>query len=221
MGLIVYGGAISPFVRKVRVFLAEKGLDYTLDQVNPFQPPEWFKAISPLGRIPVLRDEDVGADATLADSSAICAYLERKKPEPALYPKEDFAYARALWYEEYADSELAANIGMGVFRPVVLNKMLGKEPDRATAEKAIAEKLPKYFSYLDAEIGAKPFLVGDRFSVSDIATATQFVNFAHAGYAPDEAKWPNLARYLKAIHARPSFAAVIAEERSFVSLLGL
>lgn len=221
MGLVIYGASLSPFVRKTRVFLAEKGLDYKLEQISPFQPPEWFKDISPLGRIPVLKDEDVGPDATLPDSSIICAYLERKHPEPALYPKDDFAYARALWFEEYADSEMAGNIGIGVFRPVVINKMMGKEPDRATAEKTIGEKLPRYFSYLEKEIGTKAYLVGDMFTIADIATATSFVNFAHAGYTPDEKLYPNLVHYLAGIHARPSFAACIAEESGFVSKLGL
>lgn len=221
MGLILYGVALSPFVRKVRVFLAEKGLDYKMEQVNIFPVPDWFKEISPLGRIPVLKDEDVGPDATLPDSSIICAYIERKKPEPALYPKNDFSYARALWYEEYADSELAANLGGGVFRPIVVNKLMGKEPDRATAQKTIDEKLPRYFAYLEKEIGSKQFLVDDRFSIADIATATSFINFAHAGYRPDEKRYPNLTRYLKAIHARPSFASCISEESGFVSRLAL
>lgn len=220
MGLIVYGAALSPFVRKTRVFLAEKGLDYTLEQVNIFPPPDWFKALSPLKRIPVLRDEEAGPDATLPDSSVICAYLERRKPEPALYPKDNFAYARALWFEEYADSELAGNVGMGIFRPVVVSKLMGKEPDRAAAEKTLTEKLPKYFDYLDKEIGGNAFLVGNAFSIADIAVATQFVNLAHAGYVPDATKWPNLSRYLKPIHARPSFAACIAEERDVLSKFG-
>lgn len=221
MGLIVYGASLSPFVRKVRVFLAEKGLDYKQEQVTPFPPPDWFKEISPLGRIPVLKDEDVGPDATLPDSSAICAYLERKAPDPALYPKDAFAYGRALWYEEYADSEFAAACGIGIFRPVVLNKMMGKEPDRAAAELALKEKLPRFFSYFEKEIGTKDFLVGGAFSIADIAAATHFVNVAHAGYGPDAKTWPNLVRYLKAIHARPSFARCIAEETGFISKLGL
>ncbi|HET7335138.1 MAG TPA: glutathione S-transferase family protein, partial [Rhizomicrobium sp.] len=58
MALIVYGGALSPFVRKVRVMLIEKSVDYTLENVNPFAPPPEFLAISPLKRIPVLRDTD-------------------------------------------------------------------------------------------------------------------------------------------------------------------
>ena len=52
MGIRVLGGNVSPFVRKVRVFCAEKGIGYEHVQINPFSPPEGWRAISPLGRIP-------------------------------------------------------------------------------------------------------------------------------------------------------------------------
>lgn len=221
MTLTVYGASLSPFVRKVRVFLAEKGEAYTLEQVNIFPAPDWFLEISPLKRIPVLRDDSVGADATLPDSSAICAYLEKKFPAPALYPADAFAYGKALWYEEYADSDLAGNVGMGTFRPMIVNRMMGKEPDRETAEKAIAEKLPKNFGYFEKEIGSKAYLAGDAFSIADISLATHFVNFAHAGFHPDETKYPNLTRYLAGILARPSFAACIEEETALLKKFGL
>ena len=103
MALIVYGGSVSPFVRKVRVMLTEKGVDYTLEQVNPFMPPPEFLAISPLKRIPVLRDTDRPEPNTLPDSSIICDYIEHKYPKPALYPADPFERAKALWYEEYAE----------------------------------------------------------------------------------------------------------------------
>jgi glutathione S-transferase len=211
--------SLSPFVRKARVFLAEKGLEYTLEQVNIFPPPDWFREISPLVRIPVLKDED--ANVTLPDSSIICAYLERKHAEPALYPSDNADYAKALWYEEYADSELASNIGMGMFRPMVVNKLMGKDSDRAKAEQTLNEKLPRYFAYLEKEIGTKDFLVADRFSIADIALATQFANLHHTGYRADAAAYPNITRYVKGIHARPSFAACIAEENRIISKLGL
>ena len=54
MALIVYGGAVSPFVRKVRVVLAEKEVDYSLQPINPFQPTPEFLAISPLKKMPAL-----------------------------------------------------------------------------------------------------------------------------------------------------------------------
>ena len=152
MSYTVYGASLSPFVRKVRVFLAEKGLDYTLEQVNIFPAPDWFVEISPLKRIPVLRDESDGQNVTFPDSSVICAYLEKKEGGPALYPADPRDYGRALWLEEYCDSEMAATAGMGVFRPIVVNKLMGKEPDRETADKTVAEKLPRFFDYLEKEL---------------------------------------------------------------------
>ncbi|MBO6542759.1 MAG: glutathione S-transferase family protein [Alphaproteobacteria bacterium] len=217
MGLIVYGAALSPFVRKVRVFLAEKGLDYTLENVNIFPMPDWFKELSPLKRIPVLKDEEAGL--VLADSSAICGYLEKLKPAPALYPQGATDFGRALWFEEYGDSEMAAAIGMGTFRPIVVSQLMGQAPDVATAEKTIADKLPIFFSYLNQEIGSKSFLVGDAFSIADISVATGFVNFGHAGFKPDAATYPDLVRYLADIHARPSFAACIAQETAVLDKL--
>jgi len=214
MGLIVYGAALSPFVRKVRVFLAEKGADYTLENVNIFPAPDWFAEISPLKRIPVLKDEENGV--TLADSSAICGYLEKIHATPALFPSEAADYGRALWFEEYADSELAGHIGMGTFRPMVVGPLMGKEADTATAEKTIAEKLPPYFTYLEREVGTREFLVGDALSIADISIATQFVNFAHGGFAAGAEAYPNLTAYLARMHARPSFAACIAEETAML-----
>jgi len=68
MSVTLYGVPLSPFVRKVRLCLQEKGLDYQLETVMPFTPPDWYYAINPLGRIPALKD----GDCTLADSSVIC-----------------------------------------------------------------------------------------------------------------------------------------------------
>ena len=78
----VHGVNLSPFVRKVRVFLAEKGVGCDLNPVNPAEAGAEYRNISPLGKIPAFEGEDV----TLADSSVICSYLEQKHPTPALYP---------------------------------------------------------------------------------------------------------------------------------------
>ena len=100
----VYGVTLSLYTRKLRAFLAEKGIAYQLEFVAPGDPSPEYRRISPLGKVPAYRDGDVA----LADSSIICAYVERMHPEPALYPSEPYTYARALWFEEYGDSGLAA-----------------------------------------------------------------------------------------------------------------
>ncbi len=205
----------------MRVALAEKKLEYRLDPVSPFALPPGFDNISPLKRIPVMRDDSEGPDAVLPDSSAICAYLERKHPSPALYPVQAFAYGRALWFEEYADSDFIAAVGLGVFRAVVVNKLMKREPDLALANDTWINKVPRFLDYFEKELGPRPYFVGDSFSIADIAVASPFVNVAHAGFAPDAARYPNLVRFLRSMHSRPSFAACIQGEQKALASLGL
>ncbi len=217
--LVIYGMKGSPFVRKTQVLLAEKGLAYDFEMASPFPAPDWFVEISPAKRIPVLRDRSVGTEGaagTIPDSSAICAYLERKYPQPALYPRGDFDYGRALWLEEYADTELAGRVGLGLFRPLVMAKMFGKQPDVERARKTLREDLPPIFDYLEASIAGHQFLLAETFGIADIAVASQFVNFHHAGAKLDATRWPSLAGYVERIHARPSFAECIEAERQFM-----
>lgn len=214
--LVLYGVKGSPFVRKVQVALSEKGLDYDLQAVSIFPPPDWFATISPALRIPVLRDRSIGQEGragTLPDSSVICAYLERKYPEPALYPADTFLYARALWFEEYADTELASLIGTGMFRPLIVAALLGKEPDVDTARNTFRDKLPPLFDYLNEELEGREYLVGDSFSIADIALGCQLVNLRHTGAVIDNARWPALAAYEARLLQRPSLATCLAEEQ--------
>ena len=216
MALIVYGGSLSPFVRKVCVVMAEKGVEFTVENVNPFAPPPEFLTISPLKRIPVLRDTDQAEPNTLSDSSVICDYLEHKFPNPPLYPKDPFLRARALWYEEYADSILAQTIGPGLFFQRVVKKMMKQQPDEALCAATMTEKLPPLFDYLEKEIGDREYFVGNAFSIADVTVGTMLVNFDHAGETVDAKRWPKLAAYGQRIHARPSFKDFIEKERPLV-----
>jgi glutathione S-transferase len=216
MALIVYGSPFSPFVRKVRIVLAEKGVEYTLDPVNPFAPPPDFEEISPLKRIPALRDTELPEPNTLPDSSVIADYLERKFPSPALYPGDNYLRGRALWFEEYADSIVAVTLGPGLFFERVVKKFMRRECDEGIVTTTLKEKLPPLFDYLEKEIGSREFLVGNAFSIADIAVGTMLVNFEHAGETIDTSRWPNLARFIAGIHARPSFKSFIEEERPIV-----
>jgi glutathione S-transferase len=207
----VYGALGSPFVRKVLVAFAEKGAPFDHEQVIPFGVSAEYKKISPLGKIPALRD----GDRTLSDSSVIIAYLERTRPEPPLYPSDAYDYARALWFEEFGDSGLAVVVGPKIFFPkIVAPRFFKREPDLAAIDKAVAEDLPPLLDYLEGEIGGKEWLVGNRFSIADIGVATQFVNLMLAGYGVDAKRWPKLSAYVAKVHARPSFKAVIEKEKA-------
>ena len=208
MSLVLYGAPLSPFVRKVDIVLREKGIEFEAESVMmPF--PDWFLEISPARRMPVLRDKAIAAEGkagTIPDSSAICGYLERRHPEPAVYPADAFEFGRALWLEEWADSELAGAVGLGLFRPLVFPRMQGKEPDVATAKKAWQEKLPRFFDYIEEELEGKEYLVGGAFSIADIAVACQLINVELVAGLPASARWPGLVAFAERICSRPSLA---------------
>jgi glutathione S-transferase len=216
----LYGAHPSPFVRKVRVVLAEKGLSYDCEPVLHHLFPESFnrvsKALSPLGKIPAYRDDDV----ELADSSVICAYLERIAPDPPLYPADPRDYARALWFEEYGDSGLAPVLTMKIFAAkVILPRFFGQPADDAAVGAVVDHELPPLFDYLEGQIASEAAIVGSGFSIGDIGLGTQFVNLhQYAGIDVDAARWPRLARYVAHVHSRPSFRAVIDEERALFDL---
>lgn len=208
MSLVLYGAPLSPFVRKVEVVMREKSLEFELESVNIMPMPDWFKEISPARRIPVLRDKSVGEEGvagTIPDSSAICAFLEKKQPEPALYPKDPFEHGRAVWLEEYCDSELAGRVGMDLFRPIQFPRFQGKEPDVATAKKTWNESLPRLFDYLEGELDGGEFLVGDGLSIADVALACQMTQLELVAGLPDASRWPGLVAFAERMKARPSF----------------
>jgi glutathione S-transferase len=210
--LKLIGASLSPFVRKVRVVLAEKGLSYEHDPLVPFGVSDEYKRLHPLGKIPTLVD----GDRVIPDSSAICVYLDRIEPQPALQPDDAYEHARSVWIEEFADSALAPG-GAAFFQERVLAPVFFKRPaDEARVEKAATEMLPPLFDYLEREIGEREHVVGSRFSIADVALGTQFVNYHLGGGAVDEKRWPKLAAYVARVHGRPSFKALIEEDQGFV-----
>ena len=223
MSLILYGAPLSPFVRKADVVMREKGLDFETESVNIMPMPDWFLEISPARRIPVLRDTSIGIEGpagTIPDSSAICAFIERLHPEPAVYPADAYACGRAVWYEEWADTELAQVVGLGIFRPIMFPIMAKKEPDLDAARKTWNERLPKLFDYLEGELngeqGTDGFLVGASLSIGDVAVACQLAQLDFVVGTPDKARWPLVVSFIKTITARPSFQPMLTICRKIV-----
>ena len=210
--MIVYGSSLSPFVRKVLAFAAEKGIEVELKPSGLGNKDPEFLAASPFGKMPGLRDGDFG----ISDSSAIVAYMEAVKPEPNLIPTEPRARARTIWFDEYADTILFACGGKMFFNRIVAPRFLGQAGDEEIAAKAECEELPPLLDYLESVIPPSGFLVEDRLTLADIAVASPFANLRHLNVAVDPARHPKVAAYVEAILARPSFAPWIARETAFL-----
>jgi len=209
--VLVVGSYISPYVRKVLVCLEAKGIPYCVDPIVPFFGDAEFARLSPLRRIPVLRDDAV----TLCDSTVICEYLEERHPQTSLYPATPADRARARWLEEFADTRMGEVLIWRYFNQLVIRRHVWhEEPDREVLRKATEEEIPAILDYLEAELPAEGYLFG-RLCVADIAIAAMFRNAAFARFAIDAARWPRTAAFVARLHAEPAFQAV----RPFEELL--
>jgi glutathione S-transferase len=215
--LKIYGVPISVHTRKVIVAALEKNLPFENEPVIPFNPPPGWAELSPTGKIPVARDGDL----LLRDSSVICAYLERAHPQPALYPAEAADYARALWYEEYADGVVFREVVHGLFfQKIIRPGILKEKTDSAVVDAILNGSLAKVFGYLEEALGADA-LDGGRFGIADIALASNLINFHYLGYEIERRKHPRLAASFAAWLERPSIRKALAAEQPVAASMGL
>jgi len=210
--MIVHGSSISPFVRKVLVVAAEKGLTFESKPTGLGPKSDEFMAMSPFGKIPAFED----GDYALCDSSAIVHYIDAAYPATPMIPADAKHRGRVVWFDEYADTILMPAIG-----PIFWNRALAprlKLPvDEAAAAKAEAEAVPPVFAYLDSVAPeGEGFLVGDTLTLADIAVCAPLANAGYAGLTIDAATYPKAAAYVAAILARPSFATLIAADKAMM-----
>jgi len=213
----IYGVPLSIHVRKVIVTALEKQLEHRVETVFPFDPPPGWRDLSPTGKIPAMKHGDL----TLADSSVIVAYLEKRFPELPLSPSEPAQYARALWFEEYVDSQIAPDV-IGLFQQKVLGPRVHKrEPDTAVVNRLLHEDLPPKFDYLERSLDGDDYFVGGRVSVADITLASDLTIFHYLGCRLDADRHPNLLAHFQRMLKRDSFRKALAAEQPFAENMGL
>lgn len=218
--LRIHGVPISVHTRKVIVAARLKGLPFEVVPVVPVipgNPPANWRELSPTGKIPALQD----GDFTLADSAAICAYLERKQPEPSLYPSDARRYGHALWLEQYAGGTVFRDVVHPLFHEVFVHpKVKGIATDPARIDEVLTRVLPEVFGYLDA-VATAPFLAGDAPSVADLAVMSNLTTMQYIGFALDRARFPRLAHLFDRVIRIPAVTEALRAEQPVVQQMGL
>ena len=212
--MILFGSSISPFVRKVLAFAAEKNIALESRAVGIGDPNPDFRAASPFRKMPALVD----GEYRLADSSAIIHYLEAKHPDPALIPADPPSRGKTIWFEEFGDTMLCACGAKMFFNRVVAPRFLGRDGDEAAAMAAERDELPPLLDYLESVAPDDgDYLVGNQLTLADIAVASPFANLGHLGVTIDPGRFPKSRAFIDRILARPSFAVLIAREAAFLA----
>jgi glutathione S-transferase len=212
--MILFGSSLSPFVRKVLAYAAEREIEIELQPTGIGDPNPEFRKASPFGKMPGFAD----GDYYLADSSAIIHYLEAKYPEKPLIPAEPKARGKTIWFEEFSDTILVACGGKIFFNLVVAPRFLGLPGDPEAARQAELNDLPPILDYLESVVpGEGGYLVGDSLTLADIAVASPFANFRHTNTRVDPGKYPRTVAYVDRMLERPSLASWIEREAGFLA----
>ena len=212
--MIVYGSSMSPFVRKVLAVAAEKGIEVELQPTGFPDSSAEFRAASPFGKMPALRD----GDYLLADSSAIVHYLEAKHPQPALIPSDPELRGKTIWFEEFADTILMACGAKIFFNLVVAPRFLGRPGDEDAARQAETSELPPILDYLERVVpDAGGYLVGDSLTLADLAVAGPFANLRHTNTPIDPERYPRTLAFVGRILERPSLAHWVEREAQYLA----
>ena len=196
---------LSPFCRKVRIVLKEKGLPFALKTENVWERREEFLVMNPAAKVPVL----VEADGTvLADSTAIVEYLQEVQPQPDLLGGNPAQRAETRRLVAWFDEKMYLEATQNIFGEKVQKRFLGQgEPDSATVRAGLAN-IRVHLDYLAWLVERRTWLAGNNFSLADVAAAAQFSCIDYIGDVPwshQEAARDWYAR----VKSRPSFQSLL------------
>ncbi len=188
--------ALCPYVQRAAITLHEKGLHFERRDVDLARKPDWFLALSPTGKTPLLL-----VDSTpIFESSVICEYLEDIH-EPRLHPQDPLTRARHRAWMEFASTILAA-----------ISALYSAPTDAVLWEKARA--LRRLLERVDSDLAEDPYFAGAAFSIVDAAFAPAFRYFDVidvAGFAFFEGL-PKLAQWRRELAARASVQRAVAPD---------
>jgi glutathione S-transferase len=200
----LYDSAMAPNPRRVRIFLAEKGVTVPTVQVDigkseNRQPP--FLAKNPMAGVPVLELDD---GTFLAESVAICRYFEELHPQPPLLGADAKDRAVVEMWQRRMEQEVLMNVA-GSFRNTH-DFFKGRIEQVPAWGEACKRAAGKRFEWLDGELAARPFVAGDRYTIADI-TALCGIDFGRVTGIRIQPEQKHLARWHETVSARPSAKA--------------
>ena len=200
----IYNSPAAPNPRRVRVFLAEKGVQVPYEDVDigkaVNRQPE-FRKKNPMAGVPVLELDD---GACIAESVAICRYFEELHPEPNLFGVGAKERAQVDMWNRRMEFNLLQPIA-DTFRQrhEFFKGRIRQVPEYADIQRLNAEDSLKW---LDGELANRKFIAGDRFTIADI-TAMIAVDFGRVSKIAIQPDQKNLARWHAEVSARPSAKA--------------
>lgn len=197
--------ARAPNPRRVRIFLAEKGIEIPTEQIDlaalEHKTPE-FGELNPMQGVPVLVMDD---GSRLCESVAICRYFEEIQPEPPLMGRDARDKAEVEMWQRRMEIKYLFPI-MHTFRHTHPHMAKLEVPQIAAWGEANRPRVLDMLEFLDSELGTRQFIAGDAYTIADI-TAMVATDFMKPAKIERPESLTNLARWYDEVKARPSASA--------------
>ncbi|HJY85122.1 MAG TPA: glutathione S-transferase family protein [Candidatus Binatia bacterium] len=200
----IYNNQTAPNPRRVRIFLAEKGIQVAYEEVDIVKAvnrsPE-FRKKNPMGTVPVLELDD---GTCIAESVAICRYFEELQPNPPLMGVDARDRAIVEMWQRRMEFELLWPVANSFrHRHEFFKGRIPQVPEYAEVSRKAAESS---LAWLDEVLADRPFVAGERYTIADIS-ALCAVDFGRVSKIRIQSEQKNLTRWYEAVSARPSAKA--------------
>ncbi|HHH0459094.1 TPA: glutathione S-transferase family protein [Yersinia enterocolitica] len=194
---------LCPFVQRVAILLAEKGISFERINIDLVDKPDWFLALSPTGKVPLLRVHQDDVEVVLFESIAICEYVEEAYPSPSLHPQNMLARASHRAWIEFASSMLTDAWGY-------LN---ASDKETATAKRTLFRNKLECF---EVEIADGPYFAGSHFSMVDavVAPIYRYFDILNHTIIDDHifGNLPNVSRWRRELAQRNSVKTTVVHD---------
>ena len=206
----LYHLPISPACRKVRLVMAEKGLDFELVEERDWERRDEFLMLNPAGEVPVLVEEG----EPLSGATPIAEYLEETSPDVKLLPEEPLARAEVRRLVDWFDRKFAAEVSDGLIFEKVTRRFLsaadgGGAPDMIVVRAAL-HNLRYHLDYICYLMEERNWLAGEALTLADLTAAAHLSCLDYVGDVP-WAQYQGAKDWYVRIKSRPSFRGILAD----------
>ncbi len=203
----LYAFPLSPYCRKVRLALAEKGLSVDLIEIRPWDRAHELVSKNPAAETPVLVEED---GTVVVDSGAICEYLEEVYPDHPLLPRHAAERAEVRRLVAWFDVKFRADVTENILTEKVIRRLKRDgEPDSAFIRVGAAN-LRNHLEYIAMLADQRNWLAGSALTLADFAAAGHLSCLDYMGAV----KWdefPSAKHWYQRIKSRPAFRAILSD----------
>ncbi len=198
---------LSPFCRKVRLALAEKKIEVELVEERYWERDRDFLRRNPAAKVPVLRLDG----RTMAESSAICEYLEETRPEPPLLPRDPAARFEARRLVGWFDDKFHHEVTSKLLYERVNKKITGEGYPDSRNVKAGARAIKYHLDYMAWLLDQRRWLAGDVMTLADFAAAAHLSALDYISDV-DWNRQPAVKDWYAKIKSRPAFRSILADQ---------